>query len=470
MQPDLITAAFARFSETLAWQTLPEPARRLARHEVLDLLGDMVAGRALLGTPAFLDGVRSWAGEGGACTMIDGTRAPPASAVLANGYWAHGLELDDTHDAAVLHAGASVIPAALAAAELRGGCSGQHFMEAVVVGIEVMCRLGLGTRLSLVESGWIYSSLLGHFGAALAASRVLSGTVEATQRALGMAYVLTGGNHQSTREGAETKHLQPGIAGSHGVLAALMAARDVPAVAQAFLGEDGLSRVYLRDTLDADRVLGGLGTDFEIARLSFKPYPSCRLTHPAVTAALDLRQALGADRARVKSVQLRIGGQALDIVGRRSPNRLHPTRRLDAQFSIFWAVAVALEHGSVLPTHLAQEIAPSPAVSAWIGRITCVADDEKKGGREIGQCVITATLDDGRTVAASAATSLGSPENPMTEALLLEKFRRNLDLGGRSAAGTDRMAQLLLHLDEASDVVAVFADLAGGNVARPQAA
>ncbi len=86
---------------------------------------------------------------------------------------AHARDYDDTHDAAILHAGVSVVPAALAAAELRGGCSGADLIAGIAAGLELVCRLGVATTIGIIESGFIYSSLFGYFGAAAAAARVL---------------------------------------------------------------------------------------------------------------------------------------------------------------------------------------------------------------------------------------------------------------------------------------------------------
>ena len=83
---------------------------------------------------------------------------PAATAALCNGYFGHVLEFDDTHDDAALHAGSAAIPAALATAGLRGSVSGREFCEAVLLGIELTCRLGVATRLNLVEGGWIASA------------------------------------------------------------------------------------------------------------------------------------------------------------------------------------------------------------------------------------------------------------------------------------------------------------------------
>jgi len=75
---------------------------------------------------------------------------------------------DDTHDAAALHAGVSSVPAAIAAGQLRGELSGADLIAAVAAGLEVTCRLGVATKLDLIESGFIYTSLLGYFGATAA--------------------------------------------------------------------------------------------------------------------------------------------------------------------------------------------------------------------------------------------------------------------------------------------------------------
>src|SRR5690606_29190998 len=125
-----------------------------------------------------------------------------------------------------------------------------------------------------------------------------------------------------------------------------------------FAGEDGFARVYLRGRFDPERAVRALGVDYEAARLSIKPYPSCRLTHPAVSAALALRAKLGADLERVQAVRIRMGSQAHDVVGRAESFRLDPQRWLDAQFSVYWTVAVALCNGAVRPMHLLDDVPP----------------------------------------------------------------------------------------------------------------
>jgi 2-methylcitrate dehydratase PrpD len=461
---DAVASEYSAWSASLRWDTLTESSRRATFDELLDFVGDAIAGRAAVGMPPWLDVLLEDGGKNSA-SVAGGHRAAPWTAAMANAYFGHVLELDDTHDAAVLHAGASAIPAALAAAEFRGNVDAAALLAAMVVGIELNCRLGVATDLSLVEGGWIYTALLGHFGAAAAAARVLDCDETATRHALGIAYCFASGNHQSSREGAPTKHLQPGIAASNGLKAALMASRGLHGVTAPFQGEDGLARTYLHGRFDAARALRGLGAEFEIERLSIKPYPSCRLTHPAVSAALELRRRLGDDLNRVSSLCIRMGMQAHDVVGRAEPFRLAPSRWLDAQFSVFWTVAVALCHGAVTPAHLFREVPPGAQVRCWIERMRA----EPMAGsasRDVGACELEATGLFGR-VRVTAAQAKGHPDNPLSATELLDKFGANAELAGLTPDEAQKLAGDILTLDRAPDLSALVRALARRQPAHP---
>ena len=245
------------------WKTIADSTRLATKRELLDYAGAAVAGRAAAGMPAWLQVLLDFGGRPDA-RVLGGPRVPAHTAALCNGYFGHVLEFDDTHDEAVLHAGSATIPAAFAASGLRGGVTGAEFCEAVLHGIELTCRLGVATRLNLVEGGWIYTALLGHFGATFAAAWLIDSRPDVIKNALGIVYCLASGNHQSTREGASTKHVQPGFAAANAVTAALMASKGLDGVGQPLTGEDGLSRVYLHDRLDQERVLRNLGIKYEI--------------------------------------------------------------------------------------------------------------------------------------------------------------------------------------------------------------
>src|SRR3546814_12893432 len=111
------------------------------------------------------------------CTLFPYTalfRSPAHDAAWLHGIMAHARDYDDTHDAAVLQAGVSVVPAALAAADIAGRpVAGADLLAGLVAGLELICRLGMATGIGINESGFIYSGLFGHFAATAAAARVL---------------------------------------------------------------------------------------------------------------------------------------------------------------------------------------------------------------------------------------------------------------------------------------------------------
>ncbi|MGZ5719044.1 MAG: MmgE/PrpD family protein [Burkholderiales bacterium] len=457
-KPEHTLDAFIGLSQTLRWDHVAAATRANVKRELLDYLGAAVAGRAAAGLPKWLKVLTDFGGRPDA-RVLGGPRVPATTAALCNGYYGHVLEFDDTHDEAVLHAGSAAIPAAFAAAGLRGEVSGKEFCEAVLLGIELTCRIGVATKLNLVEGGWIYTALFGHFGATLAGARLIDPRPEVLRNALGIVYCLASGNHQSTREGAPTKHVQPGFAASNAITAALMGSGGLPGVKHPLTGEDGLSRVYLHDLFDPPRATRGLGTEWEFDRLSIKPYPTCRLTHPAISAALDLRAQIGRDVEKIERVELVIGPQAHDVVGRDVSEKRTPQTRVNAQFSVYWCVASALAYGEVTPRQLAEEIPPSQKLREWIGKISATPDPAA-AQRDIGGCKLHAHGAFGiREVEQTSAK--GHPDNPLSDDELLAKFKANLRYANVSDGQATELADAIMDIDSLSDVRPLADAIAG---------
>lgn len=454
---DPVVTAFADWSRSLRWNLLGDKTRKAVKYELLDYFGCLLAGRALMGQPGWIAELADRGGRTDAA-MVGGPKVPAPIAAKANGYYGHVIEYDDTHDEAVLHAGAAAIPAALAAAEYRRESDPKRFLEAMLLGIEVTCRLGVATRLNLVDGGWIYTPLLGHFGATAAAAHLLQLDARTFGHAFGIAYSLACGNHQSSREGVSTKHAQPGFAAHNGVDAALLAARGLDSVREVFCGMDGMARVYLHDQFDTQRALQNLGITFETERLSFKPYPTCRLTHPAANAALLLRRRLGSGAMDATALELEVSPQAWDVVGRPEPTRIFPTAKVTAQFSAYWAVAVAWAYGEVNPLHVFSEVPPTPAVRKWLERITC-KPYANAGTRDIGGCTLRVSGPFG-TKAMTVDYAKGHPENPFTDEEVTSKFASNAKLAGWSDDQAQEFSDYILTLDQQRDLSLLYQQIA----------
>ena len=410
-------ATLARFAGAVSPATLPSSAIAAAKANVFDTLACAVAGSSAPAVGESRGLAAEWGGAPQATILGYGDKVPAHHAAWVNGTMAHARDYDDTHDAAVLHAGVSVVPAALAAAELTGA-SGADFISGVAAGLETICRLGVATRISIVDSGFIYTALFGYFAATIAAARVLKFDDAQTVNALGIAYSQAAGNHQVTRDAALTKRMQPGFAAMAALLAVQLTKRGVSGAQATFDGADGFLRVYLRGQCDAAVLRDGLGQRFEFSQLSYKPYPCCRFNHSAIGASLALRGFAIGRIESVKRVRVGLNRQAHEAVCTPIEMRKAPRTNVQAQFSIPYTVAAALVDGSVGLSHFSQASLQRQDIKAIAQKVEPYVDEdiERDFGRNVSPASVSLEMENGETHHIRVDVPLGHPSRPMSEA------------------------------------------------------
>jgi 2-methylcitrate dehydratase PrpD len=369
-------ADYATFAATLTLDRLPAAAIAAVKTNLFDTMACAVAGLSATGVRPLQQLVIDWGGKPEATVWCRSVRVPAHHAALVNGMMAHARDYDDTHDAAVLHAGVSVIPAAIAAAERDPTATGADVIAGIAAGLELICRLGMATTVGPVESGFIYTALLGHFAATAAAARVMRFDQDRTANALGIAYSQAAGTHQVTRDATLTKRIQPGFAAQTGLLSVAMAQIGIRGASRPFEGVDGLFRTYLRGQFNPAPLRAGLGAHYEFLNLSYKPYPCCRYTHTAIDAALKLREELGGDVSSVRRVTVLVNRDAYEAVCTPVAMRKAPSTVVQAQFSIPFTVACALVKGSVSLEDLTDAGLQDPAVRDLAARIDSQIGEE----------------------------------------------------------------------------------------------
>ena len=140
-------ATLSRFAHAVTVDSLPPPVIAAVKANVFDTLVCAAAGSSSPGVQEALGLAREWGGAPQASILVFGDRVPAHHAAWVNGTMAHARDYDDTHDAATLHGGVSVVTAAFAAAELRGGVPGTELIAGVTAGLETICRLGVATTI-----------------------------------------------------------------------------------------------------------------------------------------------------------------------------------------------------------------------------------------------------------------------------------------------------------------------------------
>jgi 2-methylcitrate dehydratase PrpD len=455
---DGLTAGVSRFVTGAELDAVPTAVIRAAKQSILDGLGLAVAGARAEGVAIAAAEVASYDCRAGSATVLgSGTRLPPRFAAFLNGMAIHADDYDDTQLAVLpdrvygllTHPTAPVLPAVLAIAE-RDGASGADLLAAYLVGVEVESAIAESISPRHYEAGFHTTGTVGTFGAAAGAARLLGYDPATTAAALALA----GSQASGLREnfGTMTKPFHAGHAAEGGLVAAALAGRgfttapDILEARRGFFSAAG-------GGYDPAKVTAGLGAPWTFADpgVSIKPFPSGSLTHPAMTAFLDLKRAH--DLRAQDVAEISVG------TNRHMPNALihhRPADHLAAKFSMEFCIAILLLRGRAGLAEFRDEVVRDPQVRSVIEKVRFHVDPEAdEAGFHTMTSIIRVRMNDGRELETRAAFAKGSPANPMSDAELLEKFTGCLEAGGIDAETGQQAAELVADLENLPDVTVI---------------
>jgi 2-methylcitrate dehydratase PrpD len=440
---------------TTTYDDLPEHAIVSSKRDMLDTLGAALGGSVAPGIAELAGLVKRWGGRGESSLLLLGGRVPAPQAAMVNAAMGHALDFDDTFDrAGNIHPGTSTLFASLAAAELQGGVSGRDVILAIALGLDVAGRLALAAT---VDRGWHRTAAIGIFGAAAAAGKLLSLSIEQMSHAFGIAYSQAAGNRQCILDGALTKRLQAGQAASSGVLAAMLAQEGFTGAREVFAGRYGFYPMYQPDGYDLTAITDELGQRFRGADLSFKPYPCGRGNHTLLDAALQVYEQLDLATAQegkeIADVVVTTNAQTCAAEFGPGTTKRRPTQVVEAQFSLPFLVAVALTLGRIGIGDVAR--VDHPSVLALAERLQGEAKDDAPAG----WARIRVRRTDGRAATVETAMdALGSPERPLSDSQLEAKFRDCAAHAVRpiSATTVDQAIEWVQRLETYDDAAALI--------------
>jgi 2-methylcitrate dehydratase PrpD len=378
--------------------------------DLVDGLAAIVGGARAPGVAELARVLSAQAGPGAAQRFANSERYPAIIAAQLNATAGHALDYDDTLDeGGGMHAGALVHSAALAVADELGGVSGETFVAATAVGLDIAVRLALApTR----DFGWHRTSAFGIFGVVGAVGRLYGLSQEQFVNAFGIAYSQASGNRQCIADGALSKRLQAGFAARDGIISVQLAKAGVTGASRVFEGTDGFFPLYQRGEYVRERVTDGLGERLLSNRISLKPYPCGRNLHGLLDATVRAQRAH--EGRSIERIDVYVEAKSLARATLTWPEHV-----VAAQFSIPFAVALSTATGR---TALADFDAPGnvpAAVKALFARVHLQPHD---GTPEKDRIVFSYT--GGATHEESTAgVRLGNPANPVSREQTGNKLR-----------------------------------------------
>ena len=365
-----------------------------------------------------------------------------ASAALLNGITSHTFDFDDTHLKTIIHPAGPVASAILALAE-HTGSSGRELIDALVLGIDVSCRVGNAMYPEHYDRGWHITGSTGTLGAAAACARLLKLDVHKTAMALGIAASQPIGMREQF--GTMTKPFHPGAAARAGLMSALLASQGYTASPKALEAPRGMMQTVSTKN-SWNEITDELGQRFEISFNSYKPFACGIVIHPSIDACAQLR-AQGVTPDQVERIELKVHSLVLELTGKKEP-----ADGLQAKFSVYHGCAAGLTFGYAAEEEFSDEVVNRPDMVALRRRVVATVDDSI----DEASADVTAVLLDGRRVHVFVKHAIGSIQNPMTDAQLEAKFQgmSNEILG---AGKTSELINACWAIGQASNVGLVMA-------------
>lgn len=421
------SAALAVFASELKLDNIPAAVVERFSDLFVDWIGSTLSGKGQRAIRSLERYAARMGPSSGKSEVLTTRRTSSAVfAALVNAAASHISEQDDVHNSSVFHPGAVVFPAALAVAQ-EIDASGPDFVAGCVAGYEVGIRVGefLGRSHYKV---FHTTGTAGTIAAAVAVGRILKLDEVVMLNAIGSAGTQAAGLWEFLRDAADSKQLHTAKAAADGLTAAWLAGDGFTGARRILEGAQGMAAGMSEDA-DPRKLVDRLGERWAISETSFKWHSSCRHTHPAADALLQVVEQHDLAPLDVERIVAHVHQGALDVLGPvTNPQSVH-----QAKFSMPATLGLIATHRRAGLTDFDGFFVDETAKS-FLNRVDMCLDDQVDAAyptRWIGK--VTVQTKDGRELSGQIDEPKGDPGNPLTRSEVDEKASRLAGYAGAAA-------------------------------------
>jgi len=445
-----VSEKFAEFAASFDIERVPNDVVYLAKLHLLDSFGIALASTTRNFAQRALMAARGLAGDGPSPVIGMSARLPMRDAAMVNGTLIHGLAFDDTYTSGIFHASSSAVPAMLAAA-LTQRKSGRDALAAYLVGIEVGTRIAKAAGGSFHVAGFHPTSVVGTYACAMIAGRLMDLNEQQLMHAQGLAHSMAGGMREYHAEGAWSKRVHPGLAAANGITSAAWAKHGYTGPRTCYEGKYGLYNCMTDQTEpDVEACSYGLGEEWEIINVGFKPYPACNWNDAFIDCVLALREEHNLTPDDIESVTAYVHKDQMAICEPEISKR-RPQNSYSSQFSIQYTIAAALTRGRFTLSEIQPEAFLDPGIATLSDRVSYEITDGTLFPEYFSGAVSIRTTD-GRELTHSQQYNRGSDLSPISATQVAEKFEDNA-LRAVSERRAKRIRKAIMGLETADDLL-----------------
>src|SRR5436309_9675620 len=397
-----VTKRLAHYIVSAQSANLSAAVRKEAARTLLNWAGCTVGGSRHETVGAAVSALAPFSGPAQASILGRHERFDIMNAALINGISSHVLDYDDTHTRNIVHPAGPVISAILALSEHRP-VSGRDFVTALVVGVDVECRIGNSVYPKHYDVGWHITGTAGVFGAAAASGKLLGLSEQQMLWAIGLAATQPVGLQEMF--GSMTKSFHPGRAAQNGLTAALLASKNFTSSEQSLEAKYGWANV-VSAAHNYDDITKRLGESFEISKNTYKPFACGVVMHSTIDGCIQLRNENKLSADEIDRIELRVHPLVMQLTSKKSPQT-----GLEGKFSIYHAASVALVEGGGGIDQFSDRAVHDRTVTSLRDRVSTIVDSML---REDQVRIVVATKD-GHRLEKFVEHAVGSVDHPMSD-------------------------------------------------------
>src|SRR5262245_1612814 len=404
-----VTRTLARYLVSAKPADLPASVRKEAARTTLNWVGCAVGGSRHETVGVAISAMSAFSGPAQASILGRKERLDILNAALINGISSHVLDYDDTHTRNIVHPAGPVISAILALSEHRP-VSGHDFVTALVVGVDVECRIGNSVYPKHYDVGWHITGTAGVFGAAAASGKLLGLSEQQMLWAIGLAATQPVGLQEMF--GSMTKSFHPGRAAQNGLTAAVLASKNFTSSEQSLEARYGLANVWTT-ARNYDDITKRLGESFELSQNTYKPFACGVVMHATIDGCIQIRNENKLSVDEIDRVELKVHPLVMQLTSKKSPQT-----GLEGKFSIYHAAAVAWVEGAGGIDQFSDRAVRDRTITSLRDRVSTVVDPTLHED----QVRITLVSKSGRPIEKFVEHAVGSLDHPMSDKDLESKF------------------------------------------------